>query len=377
MANTHISFNEIPDNIRVPGVYIEIDPSLASNAEDLQQILVIAPKGDAQADTVFPTTIPDDASDIFGADSVAHQMVTAIFDQTKALPINTIGVDSGGNGDDISAALAAIGDTQYHYIISAFNDEPNITRLADFLDERYDAMAQIPGIGFVGFKGTSAEVNAFSIQFNSPFISIMAINDLSVTIAQAVSAYYGQCAHSLAIDPARPLQTLQLRGVKTSANTEWTPTERNLMLYSGASTYTTNIAGDVFVERPITTYRENASGVADDSYLDVMTVATAIYFRAKQRSRILSRYPRHKLAKDGTNFAPGQSVLTPKLFKAAMFGLYRDLEEAGIVQDFANYKETFICSIDPNNPTRINYQDQPMFVNGLIIVAGKIQFRKN
>lgn len=45
MANTHISFNEIPDNIRVPGVYIEIDPSLASNAEPLQQILVIAPKG--------------------------------------------------------------------------------------------------------------------------------------------------------------------------------------------------------------------------------------------------------------------------------------------------------------------------------------------
>lgn len=374
MAN--ISFNEVPDNIRVPGVYIEIDPSLASNAEDLQQILVIAPKGDAEANTVFPTTIPDDASDIFGVDSVAHQMVSTIFAQTKALPISTIGVDVVAD-TDISAALAAVGDTQYHYIISAFNDKDNIDILAAFLQERYHAMAQIPGIGFVGFEGTSAEVNAFSIQFNSPFISIMAINNLSVTIAEAVSAYYGQCAHSLAIDPARPLQTLQCLGVKTNATTEWTPTERNLMLYSGASTYTTNIAGDVFVERPITTYRENASGVADDSYLDIMTVATAMYFRYKQRSRILSRYPRHKLAKDGTNFAPGQSVLTPKLFKAAMFGLYRDLEAAGIVQDFDNYKETFICSIDPNNPTRINYQDQPMFVNGLIIVAGKIQFRKN
>ncbi|WP_331710350.1 phage tail sheath C-terminal domain-containing protein [Bathymodiolus septemdierum thioautotrophic gill symbiont] len=173
------------------------------------------------------------------------------------------------------------------------------------------------------------------------------------------------------------MQTLQLHGIKTNATTEWTPTERNLMLYSGSSTYTTNTAGDVFVERPITTYRENNAGVADDSYLDVMTVATAMYFRSKQRSRILSRYPRHKLAKDGTNFAPGQAILTPKLFKSEMFGLYRDLELAGIVQDFDNYKTTFVCSIDPKNPTRINYQDQPIFVNGLIIVAGKIQFRKN
>lgn len=369
----HISFNEVPNNIRVPGVYIEIDQSLANNAEDLQQILVVAPKGTAQANKVFPTTIPDDALDLFGEKSDAHKMVNTIFKQTKALPINTIGVD----GDDISAALAAVGDTQYHYIFSTFNDKANIDRLADFLKERFHAMAQIPGLGFVGKQGTSAEVNAFSTQFNSPFISIVAINNLSSTIFETVAAYYGQCSHSLAIDPAQPLQTLQLHSVKTNADTEWTATERNLMLYSGSSTYTTNTAGDVFVERPITTYRENNAGVADDSYLDVMTVATAMYFRAKQRSRILSRYPRHKLAKDGTNFAPGQAILTPKLFKSEMFGLYRDLELAGIVQDFDNYKDTFICSIDSNNPTRINYQDQPMFVNGLIIVGGKIQFLKN
>jgi phage tail sheath gpL-like len=377
MPDTQISFNEVPNNIRVPGVYIEIDPSLANNAEDLQQILVIAPKGTAVANQVFLTAIPDQASDIFGEASEAHKMVSAIFDQTKALPISSIGVDIVAD-TDIGAALAALGDTQYHYIFCFYNEKANIDLLAEFLQERYHAMSQIPGLGFVGFKGTSSEVNAFAADYNSPFISIMAINELSLSISESMSAYYAQCAHSLAIDPARPLQTLQLLGVKTIGNTtEWTPTERNIMLYSGSSTYTTNTANDVFVERPITTYRENASGVADDSYLDIMTVATAMYFRAKQRSRILSRYPRHKLAKDGTNFAPGQAVLTPTLFKAAMFGLYRDLEEAGIVQDFDNYAETFICSIDPQNPTRINYQDQPMFINGLIIVAGKIQFRKN
>ncbi|WP_331710349.1 hypothetical protein [Bathymodiolus septemdierum thioautotrophic gill symbiont] len=184
---SNISFNEVPNNIRVPGVYIEIDQSLANNAEDLQQILVIAPKGTAAANKVFPTTIPDDALNLFGENSDAHKMVTTIFAQTKALPINTIGVD----GNNIGAALAAIGDTQYHYIFSTFNDKANIDRLADFLKERFDAMAQIPGIGFVGKKGTSAEVNAFSKQFNSPFVSIVAINSLVSTVSESVAAYYG------------------------------------------------------------------------------------------------------------------------------------------------------------------------------------------
>ena len=367
-----ISFNEVPANARVPGVYIEIDNSLANTAEDLQRILVISPKGSATANTIIPTTVPDHASDAFGDGSVAHKMVTAIFNQTKALPIDSVGVD----GNDISAALAATGDTQYHYIFSSFNDVANINRLADFLKDRYHALQQIPGLGFIAHKGTHAQVVSFASAFNSPFISIIGINDLADTIDEQMAAYYAQCANSLAIDPARPLQTLQLNKIKTQANTEWGYSERNLLLYSGVSTYRTNNAKDVFVERPITTYRENNAGVADDSYLDITTIATAMFFRQKQRSRILSKYPRHKLAADGTNFAPGQAVITPKLAKAELLSLYRDLEERGIAQNFSSYKDSVIVEIDKTNPTRLNVQDSPVFVNGLQIYAGKIQFRK-
>lgn len=374
-----IKFNEVPKNVRVPGVYIEIDPSLAS-AADQQQILLIVPgvatvpPAESVNDIAYPVKNAQDVSEIFGENSDAHKMAIALFNQSQVLPISVIGVEPS---QDIATALAALGDTQYHYIISYFNESSNIGLLSTFLEDRHTAMQQIPGLGFVGFQGTAAEVNAFTSTFNSPFISILGVNGLDVSVAEAAAAYYGQCAYSLSVDPARPLQTLQLQGVKTNADTEWTSTERDLMLNSGASTYTTDITGDVFIERAITTYHENELGFADDTYLDIMTIATAMYFRHQQRQRILKLYPRHKLARDGVNFAAGQAVVTPKLFKAAMLGLYRDLEEQAIVQNFENYQQTFISEIDDENVTRINYQDQPTFINGLIIVAGKMQFRKN
>jgi len=48
----------------------------------------------------------------------------------------------------------------------------------------------------------------------------------------------------------------------------------------------------------------------------------------------------------------------------------------GIFKDFNGYKKSLIVELDQTNKQRINYQDSPQFVNGLIIVAGKIQFRK-
>ena len=45
-------------------------------------------------------------------------------------------------------------------------------------------------------------------------------------------------------------------------------------------------------------------------------------------------------------------------------------------KDFDGYKQALIVEIDTENPSRINVQDSPKFVNGMQIYAGKIQFRK-
>ncbi|MEZ9002859.1 phage tail sheath subtilisin-like domain-containing protein [Vibrio splendidus] len=376
-----IGFAEVPSTARVPGVYIEIDNSLANSAEDLQVILAI---GNAVSDaTVAPNKVTlcmDEtiAADSFGANSDIVEMITYFRKQDKTMPIFAVSVEDS----DTASALAALGDVQYHHIMCSLNDNTTIRELGTFLEERYGALEQVPGIAYLPKKGTHAELITFAPTSNCALINFLPINNLGdsaeapLSDAAAIGAWVGQIAPSLAIDPCRPLQTLKLNGVYSLAAQEWDWAERNLFLYEGLSTYTVNSANEVLVERAVTAYTENAAGVTDNSYLDVMTPATAMYFRQKQRSLILSVYPRHKVAKDGTKFAKGQPIVTPTMFKAKLLTLYRDLEYQGIVQDFDGYKKSLIVELDETNKQRVNYQDSPQFVNGLIIVAGKIQFRK-
>ncbi|MCY9805319.1 phage tail sheath subtilisin-like domain-containing protein [Vibrio scophthalmi] len=375
-----ISFSEVPNNALVPGMYVQIDNSLANSAEDQQLCLVI---GNAVANAPTAANIvklcmdDEKATALFGASDIVS-MVKFFRKQDETMPIYAVSVE----GADTMSALSALGDKQYHHIMCSLNDDTTIRDLGEFLERRYDALNQIPGIAYLPKKGTHAELVTFGTKSNCPLISFMSIDSLGnsandpLTDAEAIGAWVGQIAPSLANDPCRPLQTLKLNGVYSTAESEFDWAERNLLLHEGMGTYTVTASKEVQVERPVTAYTENASGIADNSYLDVMTPATAMYFRQKQRSRVLSKYPRHKVAKDGTKFAPGQPILTPSMFKTELLALYRELEYQGIVQDFDGYKKSLIVELDMNNKQRINYQDSPQFVNGLIIVAGKIQFRK-
>lgn len=376
-----ISFSEIPSNARVPGTYIEIDNSLANSAEQQQKMLVIAnaKEGASVAANVVKLCMNEDvAITLFGADSEAAKMLKYLDMQEISLPIYVVTVA----GADLMAALAVLGDTQYHHIVCVLNDTESIRDLATFLDARYTALEMIPAIAYVPKKGTHSELVTFGSMCNSPLISFMSINAVgdsagaAITDAEAVSAWAGQIAQSLSNDPCRPLQTLALNGVYSISASEFDWTERNLLLHEGMGTYTVTATGSVQIERPVTAYTENAAGIADDSYLDVMTPATAMYFREKQRSLILSKFSRHKLAEDQTMFAQGQAIVTPSIVKGELLSLYKSLEYAGIVQDFDGYKKSLVVELDANNKSRINYKDSPQFVNGLIIVAGKIQFRK-
>ncbi|MBE8574460.1 phage tail sheath subtilisin-like domain-containing protein [Vibrio sp. OPT18] len=376
-----ISFSEVPANARVPGVYIEIDNSLANSATQQQKLLVIGKGIESSLTAVETPTLclnHDKAKALFGESAGITSMMAVLDKQAISLPIYAVTMGTDG----MAGVLASLGDTQYHYIICSENDDTSIRALGEFLDARYKALQMIPGLTFIAKKGTHAELVTFGDVSNCPFISFMSVQSVcdaanaEMTEAQAIAAWGGQIAQSLSIDPCRPLQTLKLMGVYSNALSEFDWTERNLLLHEGMGTYTVSASGEVLIERPVTAYTTNPAGLDDDSYLDIMTPATAMYFREKQRSLILSKYGRHKLAKDGTRFAPGQAIVTPSIIHGELLALYRTLEYQGIVQDFDGYKASLIVEIDENNKSRVNYQDSPQFVNGLIITAGKIQFRK-
>jgi phage tail sheath gpL-like len=116
-------------------------------------------------------------------------------------------------------------------------------------------------------------------------------------------------------------------------------------------------------------------GNTDDAYTDVTTLATLAKILRNQRQAITSKYPRHKLANDGTRFGVGQAIVTPKTIKAELVAQYRQDEFVGLVEDAQNFKANLIVERDPNDPNRLNVLYPPDLVNQLRVFAVLAQFR--
>ncbi|WP_303621295.1 phage tail sheath C-terminal domain-containing protein, partial [Herbaspirillum rubrisubalbicans] len=156
-------------------------------------------------------------------------------------------------------------------------------------------------------------------------------------LAGAVSAYY------LAIDPARPLQTLVLpTRLPAPAAKRWLRSERNNILSYGGATTVVDNGGNVVIERAVTNYKTNASGTVDPSYRDIETMYTLSLMRYQVRARIAQRFPRHKLVDDTTPVAPGQAVAAPKDIKAELIALALDWVDAGIMENPDQFKSDLL-----------------------------------
>ena len=133
--------------------------------------------------------------------------------------------------------------------------------------------------------------------------------------------------------------------------------------------------GQLCVERAITTYQLNQFNAPDASYLDSETLHTSAYVLRTLKSVITTKYPRHKLADDGTRFAAGQAIVTPSVIRGELCAVYGQLEYQGIVENLDTFKKYLIVERDANDPNRLNVLFPPDYVNQLRTFALLNQFR--
>ena len=484
-----ISFNQIPNDRRVPFVYIEFDNSRAITGPQTQpyKILHIGQKiaaGTKPALTPVQVTSVDQASNYFGAGSLLHKMLRGHFDNNKTTEIWVLPLDddqasvkatgqlavagtvaesgtlyvyvggqrikvlvtsgntaaqvatalktaldtatdlpitttinnatvtvtaknggetgnyidlrdsyydgekipaglsltitpmaSGSGNPDVDQAFTAIGPEQYNVIVVPYTDQSNLTKIDTELADRWGPITQDDGIAITVSNLSYANLAALGNAQDSEHIAIAEANEhptLPWQIAGAIGAvvaYYGS------IDPARPFQTLALSGIlPPKVGDRLTDDERNLLLYDGISTLLVDAGGKVRIERMITTYKTNAFGAPDASYLDVNTILTLSYLRYDLRNYILRKYPRHKLANDGTRFGPGQAIVTPKLMKSEIIAKFREWEGIGLVEDISQFKNDLIVERNQSDPNRLDVMIPPNLVNQLIVTAAQIGF---
>lgn len=288
---------------------------------------------------------------------------------------------SGGTGTpDMTAVIAALGDDWYTDIISGFNDKQGLDTMRDELVSRWGPLKMIEAQLWTAFRGTHAESGTFGSARNDWLISCIGTNIAPEPHWLWAAAYGGTAAYHLAIDPARPLQTLVLRGIKPpEKEVRWDMPERNILLHDGIATHFVDAGDNVCIEREITMYRVNQFGDPDTSYLDVQSPATLGRIRYIIKNRFSTRYPRHKLAGDDvlTLLDPGQPVMTPKIARAELLDIaLTELVPAGLVEDFDDYKATLDVTLDKKDKNRLNFIVHPNLVNQLRVLAGLIQFRQ-
>jgi phage tail sheath gpL-like len=298
----------------------------------------------------------------------------------EALPaglVPTIVQPTGGTSNPVLTSLiAAMGDIWYQIIAHPYTDATSLSAIEVELARRFGPMTMIDGVAITASAETHANLGTLGDARNSPHSSIVATNqspmpvDVYAAETAAIVAYFGN------IDPARPFQTLPYSYCKPPAEAdEFTLEERNLLLYDGISTTKVDAGGVVRIERMITTYKTSPSGASDVSYLDLTTMLTLLYLRFTFRNRILSRYPRHKLADDGNRFGSGQAVITPKIGKAEACAWFRDMEELGLVENFPQFKADLLCQRSTTDRNRLEWLLPPDLVNQFIVGAAQVQFR--
>ncbi|MFT4118689.1 phage tail sheath subtilisin-like domain-containing protein [Bradyrhizobium sp.] len=288
----------------------------------------------------------------------------------------TVTALSGGTSNPALAdAIAALGDVQYNVISNPYTDAVSLSSLEQELADRWGPMRMLGGVSYTSAVAGFADLGTLGNSRNSPFSSIMGMPGGLSAPWEVAASYAASAAYYLNIDPARQLRTIPLPGILApQASDRLTLEERNLLLYDGISTFTVDADGTVRIERAITTYKTTPTGADDESYLDVMTVHTVDYLRYDWRNYILTKYPRHKLANDGTRYGQGQAIITPSVGKAEAIARFRKWEDMGLVENADQFKRDLIVERDATDPNRMNWLLSPDIINNFMIGATQIAF---
>lgn len=292
--------------------------------------------------------------------------------------INWTGMTGGAGVPDMAALIAAMPDEWYNHIMMPFYDAASLNTLRDELLTRWGPLKMSEAIAYTAFRGTYGETITFGEARNDFLISCMGTSKSPSPSWEFAASYCGIAAYHLAIDPARPLQTLALPGILAPAKADrfaWD--ERNNLLKSGIATYQVQPGDVVAIEREVSMYQKNAYGDPDPSYLDITTPATLGKIRYDVRVMVTNRFPRHKLVDDESLplIDPGQPVVSPKLMEEALLEVALDWVAAGLMENFDLFKETLSVVRPSGDRNRLDALSHPDIVNQFRLFAELIQFK--
>jgi phage tail sheath gpL-like len=287
---------------------------------------------------------------------------------------------SGGATDpDLAPLASALGDEEFDFIVCPYSGSAQLDAMRDLMSDqtgRWSWQRQAYGHVFAMRAGDANALQTFGAARNDPHITVIGVNGSPTPASEWSAAYAGAAAVSLRADPARPLQTVPIRGVLApTMDKRFAKTTQQTLLSSGVALADFARDGSAMILRAVTTYQRNKFGQADLSYLDTEVLFVGMEVIRRLRSVLTQKFARSKLANDGTRFGAGQPVVTPKIIKAELIAQYAIMEEEGLVENAQAFAAATIVERSLTDVSRVNILYAPDFINGLRVLAVLAQFR--
>ena len=211
---------------------------------------------------------------------------------------------------------------------------------------------------------------------NSQVVVLPSLPETPTPGFEVAAAVLGCVAPKALNDPAQPLSNWPVAGIVAPRETDREDLEgNNALLKAGCALLTCGNDGAVYLKRTVTTYKQNPAGAKDTSYQQLEKVFTLSFIRWDWNNYLAGRYPHAKLADDGTDFGPGQVIMTPKLGEAELLGRYEYWISKGLVQDYATFKANLVVVRDPDDDTALQFLIPADLIDQFFIGKSKIQFK--
>jgi phage tail sheath gpL-like len=268
---------------------------------------------------------------------------------------------TGGQQDpDINDALAAVFASNYNIYCVPWAAAEQLTALREHLEAISGPLEQRRATGWTATPNSLATTTTLAGQLNGGRISPGCLPG-TASLPEELAAAYAAVAASEE-DPARPLNGLELKGIAAPAVADRLGRkEQEVMLKNGVTPLEVGPGEVVQIVRAVSSYTRNAVGATDISLLDMTTIRTMDYTCKAIKERVDLRFPREKL-----------SARTPAKVRSEVLDVLRILEDLEILENVEANAEGVIVERDLQDPNRLNVKIPVDVVNGLHVLAARV-----
>lgn len=271
---------------------------------------------------------------------------------------------SGATQDTVATALATILPSRLYYIVPAHSDATNLGLIKAQVDAQSAPTIGIRQRVVAGICGTAAAAITVATGLNSERIEL--VHSESSPMGSARVAAKAAAVYSLEELPENPRTNFAGYGNDAVSAKKWnvpgprtastrpSRTVIKTLLLGGVSPIACNPNGSTYLVNRVTT-RTLAGALADYRISRSHKVSICDWFSDDLIAKTIKNYPGAKIADDprpGAR-APGERVVTPKMYKGAIFRLLDDYADLGLIQNVDEIKAGTEVSRQVGNRARM------------------------